>query len=209
MWKEVKMFLMIDNYDSFVYNLVSYFLEENIEMEIIRNDLVDLKHIEDLIKQDKLEGIIISPGPKSPKDCGLCNEIVKNFYKQVPIFGVCLGHQIIGYTFGAEVKKGKSPVHGKVHKIKTSSSNIFKDLPKELNVTRYHSLVVEKEHLLEEFNVDAETEDGVLMALSHKKYPLYSVQFHPEAVLTEYGHEMLRNFLELAREWRVKNANRT
>ena len=125
------MFLMIDNYDSFVYNLVSYFLEENIEMEIIRNDLVDLKHIEDLIKQDKLEGIIISPGPKSPKDCGLCNEIVKNFYKQVPIFGVCLGHQIIGYTFGAEVKKGKSPVHGKVHKIKTSSSNIFKDLPKE------------------------------------------------------------------------------
>ena len=203
------MFLMIDNYDSFVYNLVSYFLEENIEMEIIRNDLVDLKHIEDLIKQDKLEGIIISPGPKSPKDCGLCNEIVKNFYKQVPIFGVCLGHQIIGYTFGAEVKKGKSPVHGKVHKIKTSSSNIFKDLPKELNVTRYHSLVVEKEHLLEEFNVDAETEDGVLMALSHKKYPLYSVQFHPEAVLTEYGHEMLRNFLELARGWRVKNANRT
>ena len=111
------MFLMIDNYDSFVYNLVSYFLEENIEMEIIRNDLVDLKHIEDLIKQDKLEGIIISPGPKSPKDCGLCNEIVKNFYQQVPIFGVCLGHQIIGYTFGAEVKKGKSPVHGKVHKI--------------------------------------------------------------------------------------------
>ena len=196
------MFLMIDNYDSFVYNLVSYFLEENIEMEIIRNDLVDLKHIEDLIKQDKLEGIIISPGPKSPKDCGLCNEIVKNFYKQVPIFGVCLGHQIIGYTFGAEVKKGKSPVHGKVHKIKTSSSNIFKDLPKELNVTRYHSLVVEKEHLLEEFNVDAETEDGVLMALSHKKYPLYSVQFHPEAVLTEYGHEMLRNFLDLAKEWR-------
>ena len=202
------MFLMIDNYDSFVYNLVSYFLEENIEMEIIRNDLVDLKYIENLIKQDKLEGIIISPGPKSPKDCGLCNEIVKNFYKQVPIFGVCLGHQIIGYTFGAEVKKGKSPVHGKVHKIKTSSSNIFKDLPKELNVTRYHSLIVEKEHLLEEFNVDAETEDGVLMALSHKKYPLYSVQFHPEAVLTEYGHEMLRNFLDLAREWRLKNANR-
>lgn len=202
------MFLMIDNYDSFVYNLVSYFLEENIEMEIIRNDLVDLKYIENLIEKDKLEGIIISPGPKSPKDCGLCNEIVKNFYKQVPIFGVCLGHQIIGYSFGAEVKKGKSPVHGKVHKIKTSSSNIFKDLPKELNVTRYHSLVVEKEHLLEEFNVDAETEDGVLMALSHKKYPLYSVQFHPEAVLTEYGHEMLWNFLDLAREWRVKNANR-
>ena len=192
------MFLMIDNYDSFVYNLVSYFLEENIEMEIIRNDLVDLKYIEDLIEKGKLEGIIISPGPKSPKDCGLCNEIVKQFYKKVAIFGVCLGHQIIGHVFGAEVKKGKIPVHGKVHKIKNSGKNIFKNLPKEFNVTRYHSLVVKKE-----------TDDGVLMALSSKNYPLYSVQFHPEAILTEYGHEMIRNFLDLAKEWRDKNANRS
>jgi len=176
------MFLMIDNYDSFVYNLVSYFLEQNIEMEIIRNDLVDLKYIEDLIEKGKLEGIIISPGPKSPKDCGLCNEIVKQFY---------------------------SPVHGKVHKIKNSGENIFKNLPKEFNVTRYHSLVVEKEKLLNDFNIEAETEDGVLMALSSKNYPLYSVQFHPEAVLTEYGHEMIRNFLDLAKEWRDKNANRS
>ena len=198
------MFLMIDNYDSFVYNLVSYFLEENIDMEIIRNDLVDLKYIENLIKKGKLEGIIISPGPKSPKD-----EIIKQFYKKVPIFGVCLGHQIIGHVFGAEVKKGKSPVHGKVHKIKNSRKNIFKNLPKEFNVTRYHSLVVEKEKLLNDFNIEAETEDAVLMALSHKNYPLYGVQFHPEAVLTEYGHEILRNFLDLAKEWRDKNANRS
>ena len=203
------MFLMIDNYDSFVYNLVSYFLEENIDMEIIRNDLVDLKYIEDLIEKGKLEGIIISPGPKSPKDCGLCNEIVEQFYKKVAIFGVCLGHQIIGNVFGAEVKKGKNPVHGKVHKIKNSGENIFKNLPKEFNVTRYHSLVFEKEKLLNDFNIEAETNDDVLMALSHKNYPLYSVQFHPEAVLTEYGHEMIRNFLDLAKKWRDKNAYRS
>ena len=196
------MFLMIDNYDSFVYNLVSYFLEENIKMEIIRNDKIKIEYIDELIKEKKLEGIIISPGPKSPKDCGLCNEVVKKFYKQVPIFGVCLGHQIIGYVFGADVKKGKSPVHGKVHRIKISQKNIFQGLPKYINVTRYHSLIVEKEKLLNEFSVEAETEDGVLMAISHKKYPLHSVQFHPEAVLTEYGHEMLRNFLNLARNWR-------
>lgn len=203
------MFLMIDNYDSFVYNLVSYFLEENTNMEIIRNDLVDLQYIENLLKQGLLEGIIISPGPKSPKDCGLCNEVVKNFYKKVPIFGVCLGHQVIGHVFGAEIKKGKTPIHGKVHKIKNSGKNIFKNLPKEFNVTRYHSLIVEKENLLNDFYIDGETYDGVLMALSHKKYPLYSVQFHPEAVLTEYGHEMLRNFLYLARKWREKNENRS
>lgn len=196
------MFLMIDNYDSFVYNLVSYFLEENIKMEIIRNDKIKIEYIDELIKEKKLEGIIISPGPKSPKDCGLCNEVVEKFYKQVPIFGVCLGHQIIGYVFGADVKKGKSPVHGKVHRIKISQKNIFQGLPKYINVTRYHSLIVEKEKLLNEFSVEAETEDGVLMAISHKKYPLLSVQFHPEAVLTEYGHEMLRNFLNLARNWR-------
>lgn len=196
------MFLMIDNYDSFVYNLVSYFLEENIGMKIVRNDKIDLDEIEKLLEEKKLEGIIISPGPKSPKDCGLCNEIVERFYKKVAIFGVCLGHQIIGYVFGADVKKGKSPVHGKVHRIKTSQKNIFKDLPEYINVTRYHSLIVEKEKLLNEFDIEAETEDGVLMALAHKKYPLYSVQFHPEAVLTDYGHEMLRNFLRLAKKWR-------
>ena len=181
------MFLMIDNYDSFVYNLVSYFLEENIEMEIIRNDLVDLKYIEDLIEKGKLEGIIISPGPKSPKDCGLCNEIVKQILIRKQQYLGCVQGINNRACFGAEVKKGKSPVHGKVHKIKNSGENIFKNLPKEFNVTRYHSLVVEKEKLLNDFNIEAETNDGVLMALSHKNYPLYSVQFHPEAVLTEYG----------------------
>lgn len=200
------MFLMIDNYDSFVYNLVSYFMEEGIEMEVIRNDVVDLEKIEKDIKNKKLEGIIISPGPKSPKDCGLCNEIIEKFYKKIPIFGVCLGHQIIGYVFGATVSKGKKPMHGKVEYIKTNQKAIFQNLPERFKITRYHSLIVQ-EDLPKSFSIDARTDDNVIMALSHKDYPLYSVQFHPEAVLTEYGHEMVRNFINLAKDWRLKNAD--
>lgn len=200
------MFLMIDNYDSFVYNLVSYFMEEGVQIEVIRNDDVDLENIQNQINEKKLEGIIISPGPKSPKDCGLCNEVVKKFYKQIPIFGVCLGHQIIGHVFGATVTKGAKAMHGKVENINTQQKNIFKNLPKKFKVTRYHSLIV-KEDLPEDFTIDARTEDNVIMALSHKNYPLYGVQFHPEAVLTEFGHEMVKNFIDLAREWRTKSAN--
>ncbi|MDY4010545.1 MAG: aminodeoxychorismate/anthranilate synthase component II [Fusobacterium gastrosuis] len=199
------MFLMIDNYDSFVYNLVSYFMEENIEMDIVRNDFVNLDEIETKITEKKLEGIIISPGPKSPKDCGLCGEIVEKFYKKIPIFGVCLGHQIIGHVFGANVTKANKAMHGKVESVVNNGKNIFKDLPKEFNVTRYHSLVI-KENLPDDFEIDAQTKDNIIMAISHKFYPLYGVQFHPEAVLTEYGHEMVRNFITLAKEWREQNA---
>ncbi|MDY5305794.1 anthranilate synthase component II [Fusobacterium gastrosuis] len=199
------MFLMIDNYDSFVYNLVSYFMEENIEMDIVRNDFVNLDEIETKITEKKLEGIIISPGPKSPKDCGLCGEIVEKFYKKIPIFGVCLGHQIIGHVFGANVTKANRAMHGKVESVINNGKNIFKDLPKEVNVTRYHSLVI-KEYLPDDFEIDAQTKDNIIMAISHKFYPLYGVQFHPEAVLTEYGHEMVRNFITLAKEWREQNA---
>lgn len=199
------MFLMIDNYDSFVYNLVSYFMEENIEMDIVRNDFANLDEIETKITEKKLEGIIISPGPKSPKDCGLCGEIVEKFYKKIPIFGVCLGHQIIGHVFGANVTKANKAMHGKVESVINNGKNIFKDLPKEVNVTRYHSLVI-KEYLPDDFEIDAQTKDNIIMAISHKFYPLYGVQFHPEAVLTEYGHEMVRNFITLAKEWREQNA---
>nr|WP_241634246.1 aminodeoxychorismate/anthranilate synthase component II [Fusobacterium gastrosuis] len=199
------MFLMIDNYDSFVYNLVSYFMEENIEMDIVRNDFLNLDEIETKITEKKLEGIIISPGPKSPKDCGLCGEIVEKFYKKIPIFGVCLGHQIIGHVFGANVTKANRAMHGKVESVINNGKNIFKDLPKEVNVTRYHSLVI-KEYLPDDFEIDAQTKDNIIMAISHKFYPLYGVQFHPEAVLTEYGHEMVRNFITLAKEWREQNA---
>lgn len=199
------MFLMIDNYDSFVYNLVSYFMEEDIEMEVIRNDVENLDDIEAKITEKKLEGIIISPGPKSPKDCGLCCEIVEKFYKKIPIFGVCLGHQIIGHVFGANITKANKAMHGKVEVVINNGKNIFKDLPKEFSVTRYHSLAI-KENLPDYFEIDAQTKDNIIMAISHRYYPLYGVQFHPEAVLTEYGHEMVRNFITLAKEWREKNA---
>ncbi|MDO4690387.1 MAG: aminodeoxychorismate/anthranilate synthase component II [Fusobacterium sp.] len=198
------MFIMIDNYDSFVYNLVSYFMEEKIEISVIRNDQVNLKTMEKKIQQKKIEGIIISPGPKSPKDCGLCNEIIEKFYKKIPIFGVCLGHQIIGHVFGANVTKAFKPMHGKVENIKNNGKNIFENLPINIKVTRYHSLII-KENLSADFEIDAETKDGIIMAISHKKYPLYGVQFHPEAVLTEYGHEMIRNFIKIAKKWRNEN----
>lgn len=200
------MFLMVDNYDSFVYNLVSYFMEEDIKIKVIRNDAVDLKWIEKEIDNKELEGIIISPGPKSPKDCGLCNEIVEKFYKKIPILGVCLGHQIIGHVFGADVSKAPKPMHGKVEIIKNNRKNLFRDLPKEFKVTRYHSLII-KDKLSQDFEIDAQTEDNIIMGISHKEYPLYGVQFHPEAVLTEYGHEILRNFIKLSKEWGLKNAN--
>lgn len=197
------MFLMIDNYDSFVYNLVSYLEEEDIEIKILRNDEVDLVKLAKDIEKKIIEGIIISPGPKSPKDCGSCCEIVEKFHKKVPIFGVCLGHQIVAHVFGGEVKKGLTPMHGKIEKITTSQKNLFRELVKEFNVTRYHSLVVDK--LPSCLEVEARTADGVIMAMSHRDYPIYTVQFHPEAVLTEYGHDIIKNFIKLSKEWWSKN----
>ena len=136
----------------------------------------------------------------------MCNEIVKKFYKKTPILGVCLGHQIIGHVFGANVTKANKPMHGKVELIKHNGKNIFKSLPLNIKVTRYHSLII-KENLPNDFEVDAQTSDNIIMAVSHKLYPLYGVQFHPEAVLTEYGHEMIKNFISIARNWRIKNEN--
>ncbi len=192
------MYLMIDNYDSFVYNLKAYLDELNEEVIVIRNDKITIKEIEDM---DNLRGIIISPGPKNPEDCGICKDVVKEFAKKVPILGVCLGHQIIGYEFGATVKKGKKPMHGKVTKIFHNKSKLFKNIESPYMVTRYHSLVIDEETLPEELVVDAKSEDDVIMAVSHKKYPIYGVQFHPEAVMTQYGHELLQNFIILSKEW--------
>lgn len=194
------MYLMIDNYDSFVYNLVSYFKEENISLDIIRNDEIDFDKIDSLIKNKQLEAVVISPGPKSPKDIPLCKELISRYYKDIPIFGVCLGHQTIGEVFGAKVVKGIRPMHGKVEMIENNGKAIFSDLPKIFTVTRYHSLHI-NEDIDKDFSIDAKTKDGVIMGISHKKFPLYGVQFHPEAVLTEYGHEMIRNFISLTNNW--------
>ncbi|UZW16119.1 aminodeoxychorismate/anthranilate synthase component II [Clostridium pasteurianum] len=186
------MFLVIDNYDSFVYNLVRYFenLEESIE--IYRNDKIT---IEDIIKINP-QGIIISPGPKRPEDSGVCLDIVKEFSGKIPILGICLGHQIIAKVFGAKICKGKRPMHGKISEIHHNGEGLFKNLKSPLKVTRYHSLIVSKEKFPHCLNITAQTKDGVIMGIRHKDFLVEGVQFHPEAELTEQGYEMMGNFLE-------------
>lgn len=195
------MYLMVDNYDSFVYNLARYLEELHETVEVVRNDKITIEKIEELIEAGNLDGIIISPGPKTPKDCGICREIVKEMSGRVPILGVCLGHQIIGYVYGATVEKGVRPMHGKVTGIHTTGEGVFRNLPEHYKVTRYHSLVVSDRALPDCMEIDARSEEGVIMGMHHKELPLYSVQFHPEAVLTEYGHELLHNFTEICEEW--------
>ena len=192
------MYLMIDNYDSFVYNLIAYLDELNEDVKVVRNDEITIDEIAEI---QNLRGIIISPGPKSPKDSGICTSVVRRFAGEIPILGVCLGHQIIGYEFGATIEKGKKPMHGKVTKIFHNKDKLFRNLESPYLVTRYHSLVINEESIPKELQVDAKSKDGAVMAVSHIKYPVYGVQFHPEAVLTQYGHELLKNFIILCEEW--------
>lgn len=198
------MYLMIDNYDSFVYNLAMYFQEIGKEVSVVRNDQVEPAAIDRALASKELEGIVISPGPKGPWDCGESAEILRRYTGKIPILGVCLGHQIIGHVFGAKVEKGLRPMHGKVTEIKTQQRNLFCGLPERYCVTRYHSLVVKPEGLPDILQVDAETEDGVIMAVSHRTEPVFGVQFHPEAVLTEYGHDLLKNFCRICDQFQGK-----
>lgn len=190
------MILMIDNYDSFVYNLVQYFEELDEEIIVKRNDEITI----DDIKTLNPEIIVLSPGPCSPNEAGICIEAVENFKGIIPILGICLGHQTIGQVFGGKIVKAIEPVHGKVHSITHDSKGVFTNLKNPLNVTRYHSLVVDRDSLPDELEISAETKEGEIMGLRHKNYMIEGVQFHPEAVLTECGHELLQNFITLARE---------
>ncbi|MBD7909924.1 MULTISPECIES: aminodeoxychorismate/anthranilate synthase component II [Clostridium] len=185
------MLLMIDNYDSFVYNLVRYFNELKQEIVVYRNDKIVL----DFIEEQNYSGIVLSPGPKNPKEAGLCLDIIDRFKGKIPILGICLGHQCIGHYFGGEIIKGKEPVHGKLSYVEHNGRGIFTGIKNPLKVTRYHSLVVLDKNLPEELLVTARTKDGVIMGLTHKFYPIYGVQFHPEAELTEDGHKILKNFI--------------
>ncbi|MGN0485260.1 MAG: anthranilate synthase component II [Lachnospiraceae bacterium] len=196
------MYLMIDNYDSFVFNLARYFEELGAEILTVRNDQITPGQIEMLAKRRHLEGLILSPGPKTPSDCGFCKEIVSAFTGKIPILGVCLGHQIIGEVFGAKIEKGNRPMHGKVTQIHHSGNGLFAGLPSSYEVTRYHSLQVCAEDFPDTLQIDARTEDGVIMAIRHKTQPVYGVQFHPEAVLTQYGHELLSNYIKICKRWK-------
>lgn len=197
------MYIMIDNYDSFVHNLAVYFQELGQKIRIIRNDAVTVEAVQELAESGELEGIIISPGPKSPQDSLMPGVILKTMAGRIPILGVCLGHQIIGAVYGARVEKGVRPMHGKVTRIYHQQRALFRSLPVSYQVTRYHSLVISEQTLPDCLRVDAHSDDGTVMAISHRKLPVYGVQFHPEAVLTQYGHELLSNFIEICRRWRT------
>lgn len=188
------MYLMIDNYDSFVYNLKAYLQELGRDILVRRSDELTLDDIQAMQPQ----GIILSPGPKRPWDAQLCVDTVRRFGGKVPLLGVCLGHQVLGHCAGAVVEKGARPMHGKVTRVRHNGTGLFAGLPREFNVTRYHSLVVRQDTLPEDYQVDCVAEDGAVMGLSHRTLPLFGVQFHPEAVLTQYGHELLENFCRMA-----------
>lgn len=190
------MILMIDNYDSFVYNLVQYIGELNEEVKVVRNDEITINDIEKL----NPEIIILSPGPCSPKEAGVCIDVVNHFKNKKPIFGICLGHQTIGHVFGANIIKAIKPVHGKVHSIKHNDKGVFKGLNNPLNVTRYHSLVIDKNNLPNDLEITAISNEDEIMGIKHKKYKIEGVQFHPEAILSEQGHEILKNFIDDVRK---------
>ena len=187
------MILIIDNYDSFTYNLVQYIGTFNPDLEVHRNDKITLDEINELNPQS----IVISPGPGIPEDAGLSINIVKEFGGATPIFGICLGHQAITVAYGGKVDRANEIVHGKTSKIQHTGSVIFNDIPKKFEATRYHSLVAIENSLPSELKVTARTNNGLIMALEHEKFPIYGVQFHPESIVTEHGMQMVKNFLEV------------
>ncbi|WP_298629359.1 aminodeoxychorismate/anthranilate synthase component II [uncultured Senegalimassilia sp.] len=191
------MYLMIDNYDSFTAMLASYFAELGTAMVVKKNDEISLHDIAQMDAQNPLEGIVISPGPKSPADCGSCIQIVRwAAGRHIPLLGVCLGHQVLAAAFGARIVRGKRPMHGKVTPIRTNGKGLFRGIPAQFPVTRYHSLVVDERSLPSCLVVDAHSDDGAVMALRHANLPLFGVQFHPEAARTLYGHELIANFMK-------------
>lgn len=186
--------ILIDNYDSFTYNIVQYLEELGVEPKIFENDKVTI----DELKSLDFDSIIISPGAGNPDTAGISMAVLEEFYKTKKILGICLGHQCIAKFFGANIAKSKNPTHGKTSKIFVCENlKLFKNLPKSFDVTRYHSLEVEKSSMPSNLKITAETQDGIIMALEHNALPIYGVQFHPEAILTQYGHELLRNFIEI------------
>lgn len=189
------MILLIDNYDSFTFNLYQFIGIFNSDIKVVRNDKITIKEIEELDPS----AIIFSPGPKSPKEAGICIEAIKYFAGKKPMLGICLGHQSIAEAFGATVSFAKSIMHGKQSEIEFKEENIFAGLNSPINVARYHSLAVIEETMPEELEVIARTKDNEIMAIKHKKYPIYGLQFHPESIYTEHGKKMVENFLEEAK----------
>jgi anthranilate synthase/aminodeoxychorismate synthase-like glutamine amidotransferase len=186
------MLLMIDNYDSFTYNLYQYFCELGQQVVVIRNDKTTIEEIEKMAP----ERIVISPGPSTPLQAGISNDVIRHFGSRLPVLGVCLGHECIGYAYGGHIWQAKAIMHGKASLIKHNNSGVFKGLPNPFSAIRYHSLVVKRETLPDCLEITAWTEDGTIMGLKHKNHQVEGVQFHPESFMTQCGKELLKNFLD-------------
>ncbi len=198
------MILMIDNYDSFTYNLVQYLGELGQELRVARNDAVTVDEVRRLAPSS----IVISPGPGSPKDAGVSNELIREFAGTIPILGVCLGHQCIGEVFGGQIVRAGRLMHGKTSPIHHDRAGIFKNLPNPFEATRYHSLLIRRETLPPELRVTAWTKEGEIMGVRHARHPIFGVQFHPESILTTVGKDVLQNFLDLAKAFRRRSRGR-
>ena len=183
--------LLIDNYDSFTFNLYHYISSLGVKVDVVRNDKITSKDI----KKNKYNKIVISPGPGNPSQSGNCINILKSLHKEMPFLGVCLGHQIIGQVFGSKIIQAKKLMHGKISKIKSKKIGILKNLPKTFEATRYHSLIIDKKTLSDSLEITAETEDGLIMGVQHKVYNIHGVQFHPESIKTKLGIKILKNFV--------------
>ena len=190
--------LMIDNYDSFTYNLVQYFGELGAQVEVYRNDEITLQAIAQRLQAGQLDRLVISPGPCSPAEAGISVPAIRHFAGQLPILGVCLGHQAIGAAFGGTIIRARTLMHGKTSVIQTSGQGVFAGLPRQFTVNRYHSLSIERATCPPELEITAWTEDGEIMGVRHRRLVIEGVQFHPESILTEHGHALLKNFLQAA-----------
>ena len=189
----MKKIILIDNYDSFTFNLYHYLSSLKVNVDVIRNDKITSN---DILKK-KYNKIVISPGPGNPNQSGNCLKIVKTLYKKIPILGVCLGHQIIGQVFGSKIVQAKKLMHGKTSKIISKKVGILKNLPKSFEATRYHSLIIDKKSLSKHLEITAESKDGLIMGVQHKEYDVHGVQFHPESIKTKLGIKILKNFINI------------
>ena len=191
------MILLIDNYDSFTYNLYQYLCELGAEVTVVRNDKTSLEEIEGMSP----DGIVVSPGPCTPKEAGISAEVVDRFGDKLPVLGVCLGHQTIGYAYGGLIERAPEIMHGKTSMVYHDGKGLYEGLPNPFEAIRYHSLIVNPESLPDFLEVTSRTEDGIVMGVRHKSLPVEGVQFHPESIMTRVGHDLLRNFLKRVEEW--------
>ena len=193
---------LIDNYDSFTWNLVHYLGELGASGTVQRNDAV----AGDAVMQARPDAVVLSPGPCTPREAGICVELIRRAGSTMPIFGVCLGHQAIGDTYGGTIERAAVPMHGKLSRINHDGRTVFRGINRPFQATRYHSLIVRRDDLPNDLAVTAQTDDGVIMGLSHRTHPVHGVQFHPESIMSDHGHLILKNFLDLAASWHARTA---